>query len=105
MWLRYLLFFHNYVTSKIETKEKMEEKVKMRLKWLIDGEIEFKFEWCKGIFSSLYKQFLLFERSEEIDKSKVSKTCKSAIKALKTESGKKFWIVLMMQQGSMPEIF
>lgn len=98
-------FFHNYVASKIVTKEKMEEKVKMRLKWLIDGETEFKFEWCKGIFNSLYKQFLLFERSEEIDKFKVSKTCKSAIKALKTQSGNKFWIVLMMQQGSMPEIF
>ena len=25
-------FFHNYVASKIVTKEKMEEKVKMRLK-------------------------------------------------------------------------
>ena len=41
MWLMYLFFVHSYVALKIEKKEKMEEKVKMRLKksfsnhWLI----------------------------------------------------------------------
>ena len=32
MWLIYLFFVHNYVASKIKTKEKMKEKVTMRLK-------------------------------------------------------------------------
>ena len=32
MWSMYLFFVHSYVASKIETKEKMEEKVKIRLK-------------------------------------------------------------------------
>ena len=41
----FFFFFHSYVASKIETKEEIEEKVTMRLKSLIDGEIEFKFEW------------------------------------------------------------
>ena len=37
-------FVHSYAASKTETKEKMEEQVMMRLKSLIDVEIEFKFE-------------------------------------------------------------
>ena len=32
MWTMYLFFVHNYVASKIETNEKMEEQVTMRLK-------------------------------------------------------------------------
>ena len=35
----YLLFVHSYEASKIEAKEKIEEKVTVRLKSLIDGEI------------------------------------------------------------------
>ena len=32
MWSMNLFFVHSYLTSKIETKEKMEKKVNMRLK-------------------------------------------------------------------------
>ena len=39
----YLFFIHSYVASKIDTKEKMEKEVTMKLKSLIDGEIEFMF--------------------------------------------------------------
>ena len=45
---------------------------------------------CKGIFNLTYKQKLLFEKSEETDKIKASKTRKSVIKALKTQASKMF---------------
>ena len=32
MWLMYLFFVHSYVALKTETKEKMEEKVTLKLK-------------------------------------------------------------------------
>ena len=40
----YLFFVHTYVASKIGRKKKIEVNVTMRLKSLVDGEIEFKFE-------------------------------------------------------------
>ena len=45
---------------------------------------------CKGIFNLTDKQKLLFEKSEETDKIKASKTRKSVIKALKTQASKMF---------------
>ena len=86
-----LFFVHSHAESKTERKEKMEGQVMMRLKSFIDVEIEFKFEWCKGIFSLAYKQKCLFEKSKGTDKFKASETRKSTIKASKTPSGNKSW--------------
>ena len=54
MWLIYLFFVHNYVASKIKTKEKNEresnDEIKEELfKSMIDGEIESKFRWRKKL--------------------------------------------------------
>ena len=60
----------------------MEEKLTMRLKSLIDGEIEFKFNNvrnCKGILNSAYKHKLLSEKSKEKDKFKGSRTLVKAL--------------------------
>ena len=92
----YLVFVYSYVASKIKKKEKMKEKVMLKLKrsfsshwlmvrlnWSSDNirnckETTTFIKECKknieckkkGIFNLAYKQGLIFEKSTEPDKSK-----------------------------------
>ena len=109
MWLMYLFFVHSYVALKIEKKEKMEEKVKTRLKksfsnhwlimrlnlfgWIVKTRLRYL---KKRVLDLTYKKGLLFEKSKDPDKFRethingVIKTHKSVGKVSKTRSGNKF---------------
>ena len=101
MWSMCVFFVHCYVASKIETKEKMEEKVRMRLNsslkhWLMvwlnlstDDVANCKEKTFvkERNFDLAYKKGLSFEKSKERDKFRASKTRKSVRKAFKTRSG------------------
>ena len=105
MWSMYLFFAHSYVASILETKEKIEENVTMRLKnsfsnhWLMvrlnlspyDVKNSKETTFVKQrILNLAYKQGVLCEKSKQLDKFTASKTRKSVRKVPKTWSGNEF---------------
>ena len=74
MWSMYLFFVHSNIASKIEMKEKMEEKVTMRLKKSFSNHwLMVRFNLSRDDARNC-KETIMF--IEEPDKFRASKTCK-----------------------------